>query len=579
MAADTFLEMSETGRLEALRAYAILDTPPEEAFDDLARLAALICQAPIALVNMVDDDRVWSKSNIGFLAREVPRNCSFCDVAIEGKDVLTVADSRSDRRFAQLPMVVSDPRIRFYAGAPLVDPSGLAIGTLCVMDRDPRQLSHDQLVALQILARQVMTKLELRRNLAEAARSVEEQRNMAEALGVAEAKYRSLVETAPAVVYLDELDDASSTVYISPQIEQLLGYTPEGWIDDPGLWVRILHPEDRDRATADQEEVMRTGGPWNEEYRMMARDGRVVWVHDLAVLVKDEGGRPLGWQGIWLDITRRKVAEEGLHEALGRERAAVEHLGRLDEVKNMLLHAVSHDLRAPITTMLASAITLERDEQNLSPKERMELVRGLASSARHMHRILTDLLDMDRLDQGIVTPKRHLTDVGALAARVVEELGFVAERPVEVTTMSVTVAVDGSKVERIVENLLANAARHTPPGTQIWVRVESHDQGVLIVVEDAGRGVPAAMREKVFEPFHQGSPGEGPGLGMGLSLVARFAQLHGGQAWVEDRAGGGASFRVYLPNVSADGASADPSAEAGVGDLGPPAPRELITSI
>lgn len=550
--ADRFLVMSESDRLRALRAYSILDTAPEEAFDDLARLAALICRTPIALVNMVDTDRVWSKSNIGFLAKEVARANSFCDVAAEGKDVLTVSDSLEDRRFSRLPMVASDPRIRFYAGAPLLDPTGLAIGTLCVMDREPRQLSHDQLAALQTLARQVMTKLELRRNLTKAASSAEEQRRTTEALGVAEAKYRSLVETAPAVVYLDELDDASSTLYISPQIHQLLGYTPEEWIADPGLWVRILHPADRGRATADQEEVYRTGAPWNEEYRMMARDGKVVWVHDLAVLVRDEAGRPLGWQGIWLDITGRKTAEEGLHEALVRERAAVEHLSHLDEVKNMLLHAVSHDLRAPITTMLASAVTLERDEQNLSPKERLELVRGLASSARRMHRIVTDLLDMDRLDQGIVTPARHMTDVGALAARVVEELGFVAERPVSVVAAPVTVAVDGSKVERIVENLLANASRHTPPGTQIWVRVEPYDLGVLIVVEDAGRGVPPDMRRKVFEPFLQGSPGEGPGLGMGLSLVARFAQLHAGRAWVEDRPGGGASFRVYLPDGPVD---------------------------
>lgn len=550
--ADRFLVMSESDRLQALRVYSILDTAPEEALDDLARLAALICRTPIALVNMVDADRVWSKSNIGFLAKEVARTNSFCDVAVKRKGVLTVSDSLEDRRFSHLPMVASDPRIRFYAGAPLLDPTGLAIGTLCVMDREPRQLSHDQLAALQTLARQVMTKLELRRNLTKAASSAEEQRRMTEALGIAEAKYRSLVETAPAVVYLDELDDASSTLYISPQIHQLLGYTPEEWIADPGLWVRILHPADRGRATADQEEVYRAGAPWNEEYRMIARDGRVVWVHDLAVLVRDEAGRPLGWQGIWLDITPRKTAEEGLHEALVRERAAVEHLSHLDEVKNMLLHAVSHDLRAPITTMLASAITLERDEQSLSPKERLELVRGLASSARRMHRIVTDLLDMDRLDQGIVTPARHMTDVGALAARVVEELGFVAERPVSVVAAPVTVAVDGSKVERIVENLLANASRHTPPGTQIWVRVEPYDLGVLIVVEDAGRGVPPDMRRTVFEPFQQGSPGEGPGLGMGLSLVARFAQLHGGRAWVEDRPGGGASFRVYLPDGPVD---------------------------
>ena len=109
--------------------------------------------------------------------------------------------------------------------------------------------------------------------------------------------------------------------------------------------------------------------------------------------------------------------------------------------------------------------------------------------------------------------------------------------------------MDGPKVERIVENLVANALRHTPPGTPLWVRVEPADDGVLIVVEDAGAGVPEDMRATIFEPFRQGAPGlKGtPGVGIGLALVARFASLHGGRAWVEEREGGGSSFRVLLP--------------------------------
>lgn len=539
--------MDESARIDALRAYSILDTPPEEGFDDIARLASHICRTPIALVNFVDSNRIWSKSNLGLLAGQTPREFSLCSALMEQGGVFVVEDTLADRRFAHLQMVVSDPRIRAYAGAPLITPEGHFIGTICVMDREPRPFSHDQTSALQTLARQVMTKLELSKSLTEAAESADEHRRLAEALSETEAKFRSLVETAPAVVYLDEYNDASSTIYISPQVTALLGYTPAEWMDDREMWVKILHPDDRERAMADQEEVLRSGAPWNEEYRMIAKDGRVTWVHDLAVVVRDESGRPLGWQGLWLDITARKTAEEGLEDALVRQQAAFEHLQHLDEVKNMLLHAVSHDLRSPITTMLGSAITLERDEQNLTPKERLELARGLASSARRMHRILNDLLDMDRLDKGIVTPDLHRTDVGTLVQRVVEELGFVVERPVEVDVEPVVVAVDGPKVERIVENLLANAARHTPPGTRVWVSVRARDDGVLIAVDDAGRGVPEDLRLAIFEPFTQGSPGDGPGLGMGLSLVARFAELHGGRAWVEDRPGGGAAFRVFLP--------------------------------
>jgi signal transduction histidine kinase len=115
---------------------------------------------------------------------------------------------------------------------------------------------------------------------------------------------------------------------------------------------------------------------------------------------------------------------------------------------------------------------------------------------------------------------------------------------------SVEIAIDSAKVERIVENLLVNASRHTPPGTPIWVRVDPHAPGALLTVADAGPGVPAEQRERIFQPFHRG-PGassHAPGSGVGLALVAQFAGLHGGRAWVEPRAGGGASFQVLLPD-------------------------------
>jgi signal transduction histidine kinase len=148
-----------------------------------------------------------------------------------------------------------------------------------------------------------------------------------------------------------------------------------------------------------------------------------------------------------------------------------------------------------------------------------------------------------------VEPNRRPTDVGALVTRVVEASEICGGRPVTVEAEEVVLAIDAAKVERIVENLVANTARHTPAGTGIWVRVSPLDGGVLIAVEDEGEGVPRELKEAIFEPFRQGPQRSrhSPGVGIGLSLVARFAELHGGRAWVEDRAGGGASFRVFLP--------------------------------
>ena len=169
----------ETARLEALGLYAILDTEPEEPFDSLARLAAHVCSVPIALVSFVDERRQWFKSRVGLDAVEIPRNVGFCRQAIRQDEVFVVEDTLTDARFADDPLVSCDPRIRFYAGAPLLTPDGHALGTLCVLDKVPRKLNAEQQQAMRVLARHVMTQLELRRHTRElaAARNVQEEKD------------------------------------------------------------------------------------------------------------------------------------------------------------------------------------------------------------------------------------------------------------------------------------------------------------------------------------------------------------------------------------------------------------------
>jgi signal transduction histidine kinase len=163
--------------------------------------------------------------------------------------------------------------------------------------------------------------------------------------------------------------------------------------------------------------------------------------------------------------------------------------------------------------------------------------------------MLSNLLDLERLKRGVVEASHELTDVGQLVRRAVAEADFLNERDVRLDAAPVFATIDPAKVERIVENLLVNAAKHTPDESVIWIRLTAEEGGIQIVVEDDGPGVPEAVRTAIFEPFHQG-PGDhpSPGAGIGLSLVARFAELHGGTAWVEARDGGGASFRVWLPS-------------------------------
>jgi hypothetical protein len=382
------------------------------------------------------------------------------------------------------------------------------------------------------------------RNLLRAARSAIRRQRLPEPLRDADVLYRTLVEQVPAVVYVDAVDDVSTALYISPQYEGLLGYTAEERMENPMLWVDRLHPEDRDRVLEESRLTNRTGRPFSIEYRMLHRDGHVVWVRDEARMLRGDNGRPLYWQGLLIDITERIETEQAVRNAYEREREAADRLRSLDEMKNAFLNAVSHELRTP----LAALVGLEQQGEFLSREEQPDLMARLARNARKLDRLLSDLLDLDRLRRGVLEPQRRLVDVGALARTVVEEAQLDPGR-IEVVAPPVVAAVDGSKVERILENLVANAVKHTGPGTRIWVTVRSEEGGVLILVEDEGTGVRDDLKGEVFEPFRQGDEvrPHAPGAGIGLSLVALFAELHGGRAWVEDRPGGGASFRVFLP--------------------------------
>jgi PAS domain S-box-containing protein len=236
-------------------------------------------------------------------------------------------------------------------------------------------------------------------------------------------------------------------------------------------------------------------------------------------------------------------------QAFMRERAAVERLEELDEMKNSFISALSHELRTPLTSVIGFAQTLEDETTAISPQDRTSMLHRLTVNARRLERLLGDLLDVDRLRRGISKPVVRPTDLSKLVLRVLEEFELGAGRTINLDAGPVVIDVDAAKVERIVENLLANAMKHTAADTPVWVRCVAADGGAMLVVEDAGEGVPADMREHIFEAFAQGPrvAKHSPGVGIGLSLVARFAELHGGRAWVEDRPGGGASFRVFFP--------------------------------
>jgi PAS domain S-box-containing protein len=365
----------------------------------------------------------------------------------------------------------------------------------------------------------------------------------------AEERFRAIVEHIPAAVYLDKPDGSMESVYISPQVEEIMGVTAERYLHEPDLWLLLMDEEDRERCERSYLAAVEGRRSWRDEYRIRKPDGRPAWIHDETTYLVDSDGRPLFLLGVLTDVTERKRAEEALRESERREHDAAERLRSLDDMKNTFLAAVSHELRSPLTSILGLSLTLERTT-SLPPEDRQDLVERLSANAQKLDKLLKDLLDVDRLHRGIVEPQLRACDVGALARGVLAEMDVPADRRIVVEAEPVTTRVDAAKVERIVENLVTNAIRHAPVEGTIWVRVAPLDGGVLLIVEDDGPGIPPEHRRTIFEPFRQG-PRRGaatPGTGIGLSLVHRFAELHGGRAWVEERAGGGASFRVFLPD-------------------------------
>src|SRR6266508_5500473 len=194
------LPEKEPERLEALQRYEILDTESEQKFDDLTLLAKHICDTPIALISFVDAERQWFKSRIGLTASQTPRAVSFCGHAILEEDVMVVPDAAADERFADNPMVTGEPGIRFYAGAPLLTSTGHALGTLCVIDRKPKNLTEEQLEALRVLARQVVAQLQLRRRL------MKEREEAKEAIAERDTTLRLIVNQMPAVLWSTDTD-------------------------------------------------------------------------------------------------------------------------------------------------------------------------------------------------------------------------------------------------------------------------------------------------------------------------------------------------------------------------------------
>ena len=304
---------NEAERLAALRRYDILDTPAEADFDDFTRLAAQICGTTMATITLVDSARQWFKGHLGLAERETPRDVSFCGHTIAGSEILEVPDTLEDERFRDNPLVTGDPRVRFYAGAPLVTPDGLNIGALCVLDRTPHRLTPAQREMLTVLSRQVVHLLELRlagrhihwlnENL---ERAVTER---TEELRESEERFRTLAEQSSEVFWFIGLNP-ERTLYVSPAVETIWGRPARRFYEDSRTWIKSLHGEDQARvAQAYEAALSGQCARFETEYRVLRPDGSLRWIMDCGTPIRNADGAIVRIGGMAKDITERKQAE------------------------------------------------------------------------------------------------------------------------------------------------------------------------------------------------------------------------------------------------------------------------------
>jgi len=308
----------EASRLKALHDYEVLDTAPEQAYDDIVHLASMICATPIALVSLVAADRQWFKASMGLEARETPRSSSFCAHALPDPDnLLVVADAAADDRFAGNPLVLEDPHIRFYAGAPLVTPENQVLGTLCVIDRVPRQLSTDQEETLRVLARQVVAQLELRRKMRELQES--------------QLRLHAFLDNSPAATFLK--DEAGRYVYANPSCLRNMGKSASEVI---GKTTQEVWPEaDSEQLHLHDLMVWRGNQVVNVTESAHGPDGDVRYWQTCKFPIETRE-RLLG--GVAIDITQNKIYQHELENYQRRMEttlAKLEILSSTDELTGL----------------------------------------------------------------------------------------------------------------------------------------------------------------------------------------------------------------------------------------------------
>lgn len=503
-------------RVRALHELNLLDTPPEERFDRITRLACRLLGVPISLVALVDTDRQWFKSKVGIDLAETSRATSFCTHTIEHADGLVIPDARHDARFAANPFVLGAPGVRFYAGIPLAASDGSRVGALCVIDCEVRQFDAGQMETLRDLA----------------AIAGDELRSRPAGRPAPEGWERALVTHLPDGILM--LNVKGVIMAANPAAERLFGATGAMLA---GRGMGELLGEDlllRRRAG-----LLREGMPYEGNARRL--DGsafpvefsycRMAWAArpKFAVTVRD--------------ISQRRAIEE-------RNRAT-------DERRRRYFATAAHELRTPMSSVLGfSELLLGRE---FDAGTRRELIEIIHRESARLVELVNQLLDLARIEAGGVDELRiGAVDVAELVARTLaglEGLGQAHRVTTHVASGLPPLAADAQKMHQALANIVSNSIKYSAPGTPIALTatLEEHDgeTSVAIRVTDHGIGMTPQQQAQVFDAFYRvDRDGAAPGSGLGMTILKEIVDLHDGRIAIASTPGVGTEVTLFLPLVT-----------------------------
>ena len=511
----------EQQRLAVLRNLHILDTPPEERFDRITRTAQRLFNAPIVLISLIDAQRQWFKSCQGLPVSETPRSISFCSHAILADTPLIIPDVLLDPRFADNPLVTGEPLIRFYAGQPLVAADGSKLGTLCIIDRAPRQFGEQDIAALRDLASWAADEL----NAVELNEALIKKHD-------SETRLRSVLDSVMDGIVT--LDDAGTIDSCNPAVERMFDLSSGEIV---GRSFSVLMPE-----------------PYGVLYGAYLADYLATGQARLIGMPQEAEGQRADGARFPIEFGISEVSSNGQRLFIVVLRDISERK-RIDRMKSEFISTVSHELRTPLTSIRGSLGLISGGAAGEVSEQTKLLVDIAYKNSERLARIVNDILDTEKIESGKMDLTIKPLDITALVEQSLEaNSGYAQQFEVKLSLESslpgVLVAADSDRLMQVLANLLSNAAKFSPANDSVAVNIIRHNQMVRVSVRDHGPGIPDEFRARLFQKFAQADGSDGRrrgGSGLGLSITKALIEKMHGRIGFDTELGAGTTFYFDLP--------------------------------